>query len=354
MNGAMTPLIPMKQVSQNKAIMNYTQKRPLTKRRINLVNYLPDIGIEKVRAEILKGLGASPKYISPKFFYNEKGAKLFEAITKLEAYYPTRTEKALLSTLAASLNLNFSNLSIIELGSGDSSKIQLLLQQAPQSQLPALKYYPVDISQSSIERASEELAAEFPMIQINGIVADFIHQLSVIPKTGVRLFCFFGSTIGNLSKNEIKEFMRLLGAEMQRGDSLLLGVDMVKDPAILEKAYNDDQQITADFNRNVLNALNNLAGTNFEPAAFEHLAFYNEEEHRIEMHLRAVKDMVVAVNSTATKIHIKKGETIHTENSHKFNKADIRTMGLWAGLQTEKIFIDDRQWFSLAFYKKTV
>lgn len=332
--------------------VNYTKEETLTKGGIKLVNYLPDIGIKKVKEEIFNGLRAFPKYISPKFFYDERGSELFEAITKLDEYYPTRTEKKILSTIGKEVNLDFSELSIIELGSGDSSKIRLLLRQIPENKLSTIKYYPVDISQSAIERASEKLADEFPMISINGIVADFIHQLNMIPKTGKRLFCFFGSTIGNLNTTEIKEFMKLLGTEMQARDSLLLGIDMVKDSAVLEKAYNDDQQITADFNKNILNVINNLAETNFEPGDFEHLAFYNEENKRIEMHLKARKDIVITFNSGADKIHIKKGETIHTENSHKFNKDIIKTMGFWAGLDTEKIFTDNNQWFSLVHYKK--
>ena len=350
MNGATTPKTLMKQEFLNK--INHTKEETLTKGGIKLVNYLPDNRIKKIKEEIFNGLKAFPKYISPKFFYDERGSELFEAITKLDEYYLTRTEKKILSTIGKELNLDFSELCIIEFGSGDSSKISLLLSQVPENKLSTIKYYPVDISQSAIERASEKLADEFPMIRINGVIADFRHPLNMIPRSGKKLFCFFGSTIGNLNKTEIKKFMNLLGKEMQVGDSLLLGMDMVKDPAVLEKAYNDDQQITADFNKNILNVINNLANTNFEPADFEHLAFYNEEKKRIEIHLKARKDMVITFDSEADKIYIKKGETIHTENSHKFNKDNIKTMGFWAGLDTKKIFTDNNQWFSLVHYKK--
>ena len=332
--------------------MNYTKTETLTKERINLVNYLPHIGIEKVSDEILKGLKASPKYISPKFFYDQRGSELFEAITKLDEYYPTRTEISILSTIVKDLDIEFSELSIVELGSGDESKIRLLFQQIPVEQLSAISYYPLDISQSAIVKASEKLVEEYPMLSINGIVADFFHQLNMIPKTGRRLFCFFGSTIGNLDMSEIKEFMELLGSEMQSGDSLLLGLDMVKDRAILEEAYNDGQKITADFNKNILNVINRLAGTDLNPAEFEHLAFYNKEKNRIEMHLKAREDIMVTFNSGVESIHISKGETIHTENSHKFSREDIQTMGYWAGLNAEKIFTDNPQWFSLVHYKK--
>lgn len=332
--------------------MNYLKAESIIKGKVKLINYLPDIGINKVGEEIFSGLKAFPKYISPKFFYDERGSELFEAITKLDEYYPTRTEKKILLTIAKDLNLDFSELSIIELGSGDSSKIRLLLRQIPENKLSTIKYYPVDISQSTIERAAYKLTDEFPMLKIEGIVADFIYQLNLIPKTEKSLFCFFGSTIGNLNMTEIEQFMKFLGKQMQEGDSFLLGLDMIKDTSVLEKAYNDDQQITSDFNKNILNVINNLVNTNFEPANFEHLAFYNKSEKRIEMHLKARKDMVITFNSGGDKIHIKKGETIHTENSHKFNKDNIKTMGFWAGLDTEKIFTDNKQWFSLVHYKK--
>ncbi len=170
------------------------------------------------------------------------------------------------------------------------------------------------------------------MLHINAIVADFIHHLNLMPETCNRLFCFFGSTIGNLDNAEMNKFMKLLGTEMNAGEGLLLGMDMVKDLAILERAYNDGRQITAAFNKNVLNVINTLADTNFDPAAFEHLAFYSKEKSRIEMHLKARKDMVIQVDSWTDNIQIKKGETIHTENSHKFTKDQIRTIGSRAGL----------------------
>jgi len=332
--------------------MKHSSTQLTKKGTISIVNHLPKIESNGPRNEIIEGLTSSPKYISSKYFYDERGSELFEAITQLDEYYPTRCEKSILSTIGNVLNLDFSGLSIIELGSGDHSKIQLLLQQIPENELSTITYFPVDISQSAIEKASEHLASEFPMIHINGIVADFLHHLNMMPRPGKRLFCFFGSTIGNLTKTELQEFMMLLGAEMQAGDSLLLGMDMIKDRAIMERAYNDEQQITADFNKNILSVVNALAGTNFDPSEFEHMAFYNEEKMRIEMHLKATKDTVIHVNSETDDIRIKKGETIHAENSHKFSKDDIETIGFWAELNVEAIFTDNHQWFSLVHYRK--
>ncbi len=332
--------------------MNYTIAEVLVKRGFRIRNYLPDIGIEAARQEILAGLKANPKYISSKFFYDRHGSRLFENITGLEEYYPTRTEKKILSTIVEKLEIDFSGFSIVELGSGDHSKIRMFLGRIPEQQLASVRYIPVDISQSAIEQAAEKLSDEFPALRIEGIIADFISQLHVVPKSGKRFFCFFGSTIGNLDTNGIRRFMNLMGRTMHKGDRLLLGLDMIKDIPSLEKAYNDSRHITAAFNKNILKVVNNLIDADFDPRSFDHLAFYNSPENRIEMHLKAKKDMEVNVHSNGEKILIRKGETIHTENSHKFGNHHIRLMGKWAGLRVQDIFSDENQWFSLVHYEK--
>lgn len=334
--------------------MNYTKENKHTDTDIELINYLPNIGIGNVKEEIFAGLKAKTKYISPKFFYDGKGSELFEQITHLEEYYPTRTEKKIISSITENLAIDFKNLNIVELGSGDASKISLLLRQIPESELKTINYFPVDISQSAIEKSVKELLEQFPLNNITGIVVDFFHQLKLIPKKGKRLFCFFGSTIGNFDSDQAEEFMNLLGNAMQKGDSLLLGMDMVKDVSVLENAYNDKKEVTAEFNKNILSVVNNLTDTNFNPSDFEHYSFFNKNKSRIEMHLRALKDIELSINSRTEKIKIAKSETIHTENSYKFNKTDIETMGRWAGIETTKILTDDNNWFSLVYYKKTV
>lgn len=332
--------------------MNYTKENILSYTNTDTENHLPNISKEKVINEILKGLKSNPKYISPKYFYDERGSELFEEITKLDEYYPTRTEKSILSTMVDKIDIDFSSISIIELGSGDASKIRIFMRQIPKELLLTVKYYPIDISQSAIEKSSIILANEFPLISIKGIVADFVHQKSWVPKTSNKLFCFFGSTIGNMNIAEIKEFMKLLGSIMDSGDSLLLGMDMVKDFEILEKAYNDKKKTTAEFNKNILNVINQLIGANFRTDEFLHLAFYNKEKKRIEMHLKAKKDLVVTFNSGADKLYFKSGETIHTENSYKFSEKDIKSFGNWAGLNVENVLTDNCNWFSLVHYKK--
>ncbi len=323
----------------------------LSKSSIKLVNYLPNIGINTAKEEIIEGLKADPKYISSKFFYDEKGSRLFEEITTLDEYYPTRTEKAIISAIEKNLDIDFSQLNLIDLGSGDYSKIRLLFRRLSTKDFAGMKYFPVDISQSTLERAGEKLLNEFPALKIEGIVADFIHQLHLMPGDRKKLFCFFGSTIGNFQREEIKEFLRSLGEQMRLGDGLLLGLDMVKDIYILEKAYNDTRGITAAFNKNILHVVNNFIETDFRANDFDHLAFYNPAKKRIEMHLKTLKDIAVQKTDKPF-ITLYAGETIHTENSHKFDQSDIELFARWAGLNVDKILSDDNQWFSLVYYTK--
>ena len=214
--------------------MNYNQTNTVAENNIELLNYLPNIGIGNVKEEIFEGLKAEQKYISPKFFYDGLGSELFEQITHLDEYYPTRTEQSIISSIVKELDIDFENLNIVELGSGDASKISLLLEQISIDKLKTINYFPVDISQSAIEKSAGELHRRFPLKNITGVVVDFFHQLNLIPKQGKRLFCFFGSTIGNFKSNEAKEFIKNLSHNMQAGDSLLLGMDMVKDITVLE------------------------------------------------------------------------------------------------------------------------
>ncbi len=320
--------------------------------KTEIVNKLKEIDEEKVREEILEGLTSVPRSISPKYFYDADGSDMFEHITELEEYYPTRTEKAILAGLLDRLDLDFQGLNIVELGSGDPSKISLLFEQIPEETLRSMHYYPVDISPSALENSTGRLGEEFPELQVTGIAADFMQQLDKLPRTGHRLICFFGSTIGNLDPWEMETFMGKLGREMQAGDHLLLGLDMVKDPRVLHRAYNDSRQLTAAFNKNILQVINGIIDASFDPGNFEHLAFYNEKEERIEMHLKATRDQQVRINGSQKTLSIKKGDTIHTENSYKFNRETIESLGRMAGLNTAAVFNDEKNWFSLVLYGK--
>lgn len=331
--------------------MKYTKEASSNINETQAVNYLHEIGLTKVREEIAAGLQSKPRYISSKFFYNDKGSSLFEQITELEEYYPTRTEKKILKTIAQDLDIDFKHLNIIELGSGDHSKIRILLQQIPENDLKTITYTPVDISESAVEASSAKLHELFPKLNIKGIIADFIHQLHIIPQRGKRLFCFFGNTIGNLNMQDAQLFLRNIRTNMQQGDSFLLGMDMEKDTSLIENAYNDSLGVTAQFNKNILNVVNQLLETDFKEKDFEHVAFYAETENRIEMHLKAIKNIVVKSQWIDAPIFLSKGETIHTENSHKYTYEHILKLSQSAGLNIQKIITDNKKWFSLIYFK---
>lgn len=320
--------------------------------QITIRNYLQQLGNENVEDDILKGLMAPEKYISPKYFYDQKGSELFEEITQLEEYYPTRTEKQILSRLFDIIRIQPEGLSIIELGSGDPSKITLLFRQIPEKALKTVRYYPVDICEAEILKSVKELSRSFSMNSISGIVADFHSQLGVIPKTENRLFCFFGSTIGNFTFGEAQKFIKQLAAEMQPGDRLLLGLDMVKESDVLERAYNDSKGVTARFNLNILNVVNERIGSNFSTTDFEHIAFFNSGYNRIEMHLKARKDMEIKTAKKGYTISIGKDETIHTEYSHKFTYEKIRELCEWGGFEQYSVCHDKKGWFSVVYAVK--
>lgn len=319
---------------------------------IAIQNYLTTLGIAKAYEEIMAGLTAEQKYIPSKYFYDTRGSELFEQITDLEEYYPTRTEKQILSRIFDHIPIRLRHLNIIELGSGDPSKISLLLNQIPRNTLRTINYYPVDICEAEIVKCVEHLSEHYPLQSISGIVADFHHQLHVLPKDKNRLFCFFGSTIGNFTESEAESFIRKLEREMKTGDRLLLGVDMVKDISVIERAYNDEKGVTAQFNLNILNAINHLIGTDFNCNDFKHIAFYNEDLNRIEMHLRALRDVEIRSHHTHEPIHIKRYETIHTENCHKFNYAKIKQLCKWGQFQAFKVCHDPRNWFGVVYAVK--
>jgi L-histidine N-alpha-methyltransferase len=329
--------------------MNFNEVGILQQKKFSIKNLLPEIGIDQVRKEIIQGLTAEKPYIPSKFFYDEKGSQLFEEITRLPEYYPTRTEKKILSRIASELMNRKSNFEIIELGSGDSSKISILLDAVQKNNLKNLKYTPVDFSQSAIKDSASILAESFPELEIEGFVADFIHQIDLIPHSNAaRLVCFLGSTIGNFTKNESVEILNNISAGLFKGDSVLIGFDLVKPKNILNLAYNDSQGITEEFNKNILHVVNKIIGADFDIDWFEHLAFFNEQKARIEMHLVANQNCTISLKHSGKKLHFSKGDSLHTENSHKFTFSSIEEIVAESGLKINNIFTDEKRWFALA------
>jgi L-histidine N-alpha-methyltransferase len=285
--------------------------------------------------------------ISSIYFYDANGSKLFEEITHLPEYYLTQTEINLLKKAAPQLRKLLRNVDIVEFGSGDGTKISILLETIQVEIRETIGYIPFDVSIDAVQQSANTLLTKFPGLRIHGIVADFNTQLDVIPKNKKKIFCFLGSTIGNFSMDEAKMFLIGLQKIMQPDDLLLIGFDMVKNKTILENAYNDSQKITEQFNKNILNVVNNLIDTDFDPDAFEHVSFYNEKNSRIEMHLKATHDLKISSLNIPITITIKKGETIHTENSYKFTENDINTLAKEAGLIIQKTYTDNNKWFFL-------
>lgn len=319
---------------------------------VSISNFLTTESNSEIIEGIYCGLASEQKKISSRFFYDEVGSELFEKITTLDEYYPTRAEKQILEQHA----LNFIDyneaIDIIELGSGDCSKISLLLDHIPAKNMSNTTYIAVDVSESAILKSAHILYKTYADIKVHGILADFMKHLHLLPRKAPRLICFFGSTLGNLDSKQMNAFMLNLKNELEPGDRLLLGLDMVKDKSILHNAYNDAKRVTEQFNKNILNVVNQVAKTNFQTNDFAHQAFYNESQARIEMHLLALRDVRITSMHFPHEIIIKKGETIHTENSHKFKPEQAEMLGMIAGLQLTQSYHDANRFFSLNLYEK--
>ena len=326
--------------------MNFIDTKICKSKTINIVDLLNEINPRDVREEIISGLTSDKKHISSKFFYNEKGSKLFEAITQLQEYYPTRTEIGILQRVAPKI-INGEPHEIIELGSGDCKKISLFLDAIPNHLIGQTTYKPLDVSSSAILQSAKELSQRFPGLNILGYGADFTSQFSQIPRSVPALICFLGSTIGNFNPEESVHILKIIRKNMLSNDRFLLGLDLAKPTEILHAAYNDSKGITADFNKNILASINSYIQSNFDENDFDHHAFFNKIESRVEMHLIANTDVVINSPFLKQPLNILKGKNIHTENSYKFSIKDIEQMADKSGLKIKDIYTDNKEWFAL-------
>jgi L-histidine N-alpha-methyltransferase len=267
--------------------------------------------------DVRSGLTGSPKSIPPVWFYDEEGSELFEAITKLDEYYPTRAERHLLTRHAAAIARSAGADTLVELGAGACDKTRVLLD-GMRARGPLERYIPFDVSDEFLRAAAVGLVDDYPGLQIHAVVGDFHQHLDRIPLGGRRLVAFLGGTIGNLDPEARRRFFFDLNCVMTTDDHLLLGADLVKDPARIVAAYDDPQGITAAFNRNVLVVLNRELGARFDVDRFEHVALWNPERQWIEMRLRSTCDQVVAVEQLEIDLAFSEGEEILTEISAKF------------------------------------
>jgi len=303
--------------------------------------------------EVHQGLIARPRSLSPWMFYDREGSRLFERITTLPGYYPTRTERAILSRYADAIVAAAAHrdrslpLRLIELGAGTASKTCILLEAALRISDDVV-YMPVDVCPDALELACQNIASAVPGVRMQPIVQNYVsHPLQVEPFDGTTLALYIGTSIGNFSREEARLILRNLGAQLETGDALLLGTDMVKDQPTLLAAYDDSEGITAAFNLNILHRLNRELGANFDAAGFRHRVLWNSIESRIEMHLESTQGQIVNIADAELRLHFMRGETIHTENSYKFTDQGIRTLLSDAGFESRGAWKDSRGWYTV-------
>ncbi|WP_433682744.1 L-histidine N(alpha)-methyltransferase [Nocardia sp. CA-119907] len=299
-----------------------------------------------LRADARLGLTADPKWLPPKWFYDARGSELFEQITELPEYYPTRTERALLERVVGEIARTAQAEVLVELGSGSAAKTRLLLS-ALTAEGPLKTYVPQDVSSAALRAAAAEIAAEFPGLAVHGVVSDFTDTLHNLPGGGRRMIAFLGGTIGNLVPAERAEFLSSIYDVLEPGERLLLGAGLVIDPAVLVPAYDDAAGVTAEFNRNVLHVLNNRLDADFEPDKFAHVALWDAEHEWIEMRLEASEDMTVTVRDLDLTVQFARGEQMRTEISAKFGIDGLDAELAAAGFKTEQVWTDPDDRFAL-------
>lgn len=301
-----------------------------------------------IASEVYEGLLKKPKSLPPKLFYDAAGSELFERITELPEYYLTRTERSILKQHAADMiAATGDDLSLIELGAGTASKTRLLIRAALDRQ-SRVDFYPIDVSRSALDEAVANLNGDFRGLRVIPLVADYsrgLGQLSKVP--GRKLLLYLGSSIGNFEPMQAGAMLRMMRSSLRPGDALLLGTDMVKPAAILEPAYDDPQGVTAAFNKNMLAHINRELDANFNLENFQHIAFWNPDCSRMEIHLESTRPQVVHLRQLDMRIHLNKGERIHTENSYKFTQPIVDAILDMAGFIPEQTWMDEKRWFAL-------
>jgi L-histidine Nalpha-methyltransferase len=315
---------------------------------IAVERWLPDGFLASaLRADALNGLTATPKTLSPKWFYDERGSELFEKITLLPEYYPTRAERAILRAASGEIAAATGAATLVELGSGSSDKTRLLLEALREAGT-LRSYVPLDVSESALIAAANRVLVSYPGLSVTAVVSDFEEHLGLPAADGARLVAFLGGTIGNLLPAERVAFLARLRAVLREGDSLLLGTDLVKDPEVLVAAYDDPAGVTAAFNKNVLAVLNAELGANFDRDAFDHVAVWDARAEWIEMRLRSSLDQQVTVPAVGLTVDFAEGEEMRTEVSAKFRRGGVQAELAAAGFALRSWWTDDKERFGLS------
>lgn len=327
--------------------------------RFTLVRAGGGEGAPSFADDVVAGLTAEPKYLQPKYFYDELGSLLFEAICLTPEYYPTRSEAEVLSRHADEISAVLGGrVRLVELGSGSSVKTRYLIEALLRRQ-GALHYMPIDISESAVARSAQELLGSYPGLTVTAAAADYHHALEqLVPavqegdcgdeaEASRTLVLFLGSTIGNLEEKAARRLLSEIHHALCPGDGLLLGADLRKHPSVLLAAYDDSLGVTAAFNRNILVRINRELGAGFDVDRFRHQARWNEAKSRVEMHLESLEDQTVSLGEGRPRVSLRAGETIHTENSHKYDLAELGAVAEDAGFRLEKSWFDARRRFSV-------
>ncbi|MBW8738065.1 MAG: L-histidine N(alpha)-methyltransferase [Streptomyces turgidiscabies] len=306
---------------------------------------LPEDATEAaLRADVLHGLTRTPKTLPPKWFYDALGSELFDEITELPEYYPTRAEREILLARAGEIAAATGARTLVELGSGSSEKTRHLLDALPELE----SYVPVDVSESALRQAGEALVAERPELSVHALIADFTGGLALPGTPGPRLMAFLGGTIGNLLPPERAAFLSSVRSLLSPGDALLLGTDLVKDESVLVRAYDDGAGVTAAFNKNVLTVVNRELGADFDPDAFEHVALWDADNEWIEMRLRSLAEQTVKVPALDLAVDFAAGEEMRTEVSAKFRQEGVGAELSTAGLEPIRWWTDEQGRFALS------
>ncbi|MEV6344664.1 L-histidine N(alpha)-methyltransferase [Actinoplanes sp. NPDC051851] len=299
-----------------------------------------------LRDDVRAGLSGTPKTLPPKWFYDGRGSTLFEEITRLPEYYPTRTERAVLVEHAPEIARLAEAKTLVELGSGSSEKTRLLLD-AMLERGTLGRFVPLDVSEPALVAAVAALTAAYPGLAISGVVGDYTRHLRHLPDGDHRMVAFLGGTIGNMVPGERAAFLTDLRSVLHEGEWLLLGADLVKDPAVLLPAYDDAAGVTAEFNRNVLRVINRALAADFTPGAFDHVAAWNPSHEWIEMRLRSLRPQRVHIRDLSLDLSFTEGEEIRTEISTKFRRVGLTAELESAGFAIRHWWTDPRSWFAL-------
>ncbi|MEH2346694.1 MAG: L-histidine N(alpha)-methyltransferase [Nostoc sp.] len=333
-----------KAVNSNVTSQNNVEKRLQIQRLLGATQIVaPSSG-----SDVVKGLTQTPKSLPPCYFYDDRGSELFEQICDLPEYYLTRTETTILQQYAGEIAKITGPCELVELGSGSSTKTRILLD-AYQNLGYSLHYLPIDVSAGMLETSAKQLLRDYPLLQVYALAGTYELALAQLLPTQLpsRMICFIGSSLGNLTPGECDVFFSEITEALQVGEYFLLGIDLQKPKQILEPAYNDRQGVTAAFNLNMLEHLNQRFDGNFDTTQFEHWAFYNESEQQIEMHLRSLRSQIVELQALSLKVNFALGETILTEISRKFDLHTIKQQLTAQGLSPLEVWTDPNQWFGL-------